>query len=241
MMEEKRRCREPFPKPRNSQRIWRHKCYRYTWDGVEQFNWLPRQPNTWTFGLLLHLSQLTHHLGVIVPEELLPPRCLPSKPQALKASLYTPVSHWVTARNPQFLLHFPDSKSSLCYRTCSYRKLFFVIYLFVCLFITAQPQLPQAGLPNTDGAAAAPLLLPGKHWLCTLDVASGFHLALGMLPGYLPVLCPVTVPTFPTLHFSHLVKTLPASHGITEYPARHEHRAGGEMIRENGPPKMSVF
>lgn len=75
----KRRPGEAFLTPKNPQGAWGHKCYHYMWDGVEQFYLLLEQPNPWTFGLLRHLSQLSSHHDLIVPEESLALRCLLSK------------------------------------------------------------------------------------------------------------------------------------------------------------------
>lgn len=140
------------------------------------------------------------------------------------SSIQVSASHRVTARKPQVLLHTP-----WCCYTCSYRKvvflfvfvfIFVLVCLFVWLFLTAQAQLTWTGILNTCWELALhehhtyqwphPCCLPGSMD-CTLEGTPGFHTAPGMCTGCSPVLHPVTTPTFPTVHFSHLFKTLLAA------------------------------
>lgn len=97
---------------------------------------------------------------------------------------------------------------------------YFCSCLFVWLFLTAQALLTWTGILNTCWELALhehhtyqwphPCCLPGSMD-CTLEGTPGFHTAPGMCTGCSPVLHPVTTPTFPTVHFSHLFKTLLAA------------------------------
>ena len=70
-----RRPEDPFPNAENLWRVCRCEHCHCTWNGLNSFIGSPSSPMLCpTSGLLLHLSQLSHHGALISPEELQAPR-----------------------------------------------------------------------------------------------------------------------------------------------------------------------
>ena len=198
-----------------------------------------------TFGFLLHVSQLSQHSGLIVPEEFLAPRCLLFKLWAFKISLQIPVCHWVTSRNP-----------SSCFILLTPKALY-----------TVTPAVTGSCLFIYNCSASADLGRVPKHrWELTCSYTRTTHVsspisadsqkALTLHAGCDPrithcswgahwlLTCPLPCHNAYFLHclFLHFVKTLLASQRNTLYSATCEHRVDGEMNDlpaggENGPQR----